>query len=428
MRTATERLEAAIAALPPGGAPFAVLRIGMDGFRVVNETLGHAIGDDVLELAEQRLQAAVREHEIVVRLPGDEFAVLLHSVESVLRAGAAADRLNDLVQRVYLVQGEVVNVTACLGIALAPEDGTRAELLLQRAGAALQCAKASGIGMVQFFEPAMEENRKKRHSLSLDLRKALLLRQFEVHYQPQVDVRTGALTGFEALLRWRHPDLGLVSPAEFIPLAEEIGLMGMIGEWVLRTACEQAAQLPEGLVMAINASPVQFKNGYFAQSVETALERAGIAGRRIEIEITEGLLLKNEAVVITALNQLHRMNVRLAMDDFGTGYSSLGQLAKLPFDKIKIDRSLVGGSAKERAIVRAITTLGEGIGIATLAEGIETRKQLVCAEADGCSEAQGFFFSKAVPSADLPQVLKRFAPAESAAVNLQEHVATGAYR
>lgn len=409
MKTATERLEVAIAALPPGGAPFALLRIGMDDFRIVNETLGVAIGDEVLELAERRLQAAVREQEIVVRLPGDEFAVLLHSVESVIRAGAAADRLNDLLQRVYLVQGEVVNVTACLGIALAPEDGQHAEVLLQRAGAALQCAKLAGLGMVQFFEPAMEENRRKRHSLSLDLRKALLLRQLEVHYQPQVDVQSQALTGFEALLRWRHPELGMVSPAEFIPLAEETGLMSMIGEWVLRTACCEAAKLPPGLVMAINASPVQFKNGLFAQSVEDALQHAGIGGNRIEIEITEGLLLKNEAVVVTALHHLHRLDVRLAMDDFGTGYSSLGQLAKLPFDKIKIDRSLVGGTAKERAIVRAIATLGEGIGMATLAEGIETRTQLAHAEADGCSEAQGYLFGKAMPAADLPALVRKFA-------------------
>lgn len=412
MRTATERLELAIAALPHRDAPFAVLRIGMDDFRIVNETMGHAIGDEVLELAERRLQAAVREHEIVVRLPGDEFAVLLHSVESVIRAGAAADRLNDLLQRVYLVQGEVVNVTACLGIALAPEDGEHAELLLQRSGAALQCAKAAGIGMVQFFEPSMEENRKKRHSLSLDLRKALLLHQFEVHYQPQVDVQTQALTGFEALLRWRHPDLGMIPPLDFIPLAEEMGLMGMIGEWVLRTACEQAAQLPDHLVIAVNASPVQFKNGMFAHSVDTALQRAGIPGNRIEIEITEGILLKNEAVVVAALHGLHRLGVRLAMDDFGTGYSSLGQLAKLPFDKIKIDRSLVGGTAKERAIVRAIATLGDGIGMATVAEGIETPTQLAHAEADGCNVAQGYFFGKPVPAHDLHSVLERFASAK----------------
>ena len=408
MKTAVERLEMAIAALPGSGVPFAVLRVGMDDFRLVNETMGHAIGDEVLELAEKRLQAAVREHEIVIRLPGDEFVVLLYAVESVMRAGAAADRLNDLLQRVYLVDGEVVNVTACMGLALAPEDGAHAEQLLQRAGAALQCAKNAGIGLVQFFEPAMEENRKKRHSLSLDLRKALLLQQFEMHYQPQVDMQTQTLTGFEALLRWRHPDLGWISPMEFIPIAEEIGLMGMIGDWVLRTACDQAAELPDHLVIAINASPVQFKSGLFAQAVEAALVRAGIHGSRIEIEITEGLLLKNEATVVAALHDLHRMGVRLAMDDFGTGYSSLGQLAKLPFDKIKIDRSLVGGTAKERAIVRAIATLGEGIGMATVAEGIETPTQLAHAEADGCNAAQGYFFGRPAPARDLPSLLERF--------------------
>ncbi len=418
MKTAVERLEMAIAALPVSASPFAVLRIGMDDFRLVNETHGHAIGDEVLELAERRLQAAVRENEVVVRLPGDEIAVLLHSVESVMRAGAAADRLNDLLQRVYLVQGEVVNVTACIGVSLAPEDGIHAELLLQRAGAALQCAKAAGIGMVQFFEPAMEEDRKKRHSLSLDLRKALLLQQFEVHYQPQVDMQSQTLTGFEALLRWRHPDLGWISPMSFIPLAEEIGLMGMIGDWVLRTACEQAALLPERLVIAVNASPVQFKTGLFAHSVATALQRAGISGSRIEIEITEGLLLKNEAIVVAALHSLHKLGVRLAMDDFGTGYSSLGQLAKLPFDKIKIDRSLVGGTAKERAIVRAIATLGGGIGMATVAEGIETPTQLAHAEADGCNVAQGYFFGRPVPATELPALLERFAVANDVQISV----------
>lgn len=407
MKNAVERLETAIAALPQTDAPFAVLRIGMDDFRLINDTFGHGIGDEVLDLAEKRLAAAIREHEIVLRLPGDEFVVLLHSVESVVRAGAAADRLNDLLQRVYLVDGEVVNVTACFGVALAPEDGNRAEILLQRAGAALQCAKASGIGMVQFFEPAMEENRKKRHTLSLDLRRALLLQQFEVHYQPQIDVQTHTLTGFEALLRWRHPDLGWISPAEFIPLAEEIGLMGVIGEWVLRSACEQAAGLPGHLTIAINASPVQFRNGQFAHTVEQALQRAGIPGHRIEIEITEGLLLKNEAVVVSALHALHRLGVRLAMDDFGTGYSSLGQLSRLPFDRIKIDRSLVGGTAKERAIVRAIATLGEGIGMATLAEGIETSTQLANAEADGCNAVQGYLFGAAVPPSQIPDLLQK---------------------
>ncbi len=218
------------------------------------------------------------------------------------------------------------------------------------------------------------------------------------------------LTGFEALLRWRHPDLGFISPMEFIPLAEEIGLMGMIGDWVLRTACQQAALLPEPLVIAVNVSPVQFKSGLFAHTVESALVSTGIAGNRLEIEITEGLLWKNETVVVSELQHLHRLGVQLAMDDFGTGYSSLGQLAKLPFDKIKIDRSLAGGTTKERAIVRAIAALGSGIGMATVAEGIETPAQLAHAEADGCNGVQGYYFGKPVPSDQLPVVLGRFSP------------------
>ncbi len=409
MEAAGERLQTAIAALPGGRSSFAVLRIGMDDFHLVNQAHGRAVGDEVLDLAEQRLQAAVREHEIVLRLEGDEFAVLLHPVESVMRAGAAADRLNELLQSAYPLRGDNVHVTACIGVALAPEDGTQAELLLARAGAALACAKAAGIGLVQFFEPAMEGNRKKRHSLSLDLRKALLLGQMEVHYQPQVNAESHALTGFEALLRWQHPDLGWISPKEFIPLAEEIGLMGMIGDWVLRTACEQAAQLPEPLVISINASLVQFRNGLFVHTVESALRRAAIPGSRIEIEITEGVLLGSEGVVVAALHALRRLGVRLVMDDFGTGYSSLGQLAKLPFHAVKMDRSLVGAASKVRAMVRSIAMLGKGLGMVTVAKGVETPMQLAHAEADGCSALQGHLFGRAVPAAELPDLIEQFA-------------------
>lgn len=399
---------------------FAVLLVGLDRFKGLNETLGTAIGDQLLNTASKRLLSALREKDRVLRMPRDEFAILLHPVRSANVSDIVAERFVDLLNRPFLVQGQVINLTASIGIALAPQSGIDGDTLLRRAGIALQCAKSIGAGKIRLFEPAMEDRLIARRTLISDLRKALLLRQLEVFYQPQVDLASEALIGFEALLRWHHPERGWVSPAEFIPLAEENGLIETIGDWVLRTACQEAAKLPQHIVMAVNVSPLQFRTGSFLRSIEDALTIAGLPANRLEIEITEGVLLKNGQDVVTMLNDLRAMGVRLAMDDFGTGYSSLGQLSKLPFNTIKIDRSLIAGGPKERHIVRAIAMLGTALGMTTLAEGIETEEQLINTRSEGCNSAQGYLFGKAVPASQLAAVLTRFSRKRSSKPEILE--------
>jgi diguanylate cyclase (GGDEF)-like protein len=386
---------------------FAIFLIGMERSRALSDVLGYSFGEEVVSLGGGRIESTLREQDSVVRLSNDEFVVLIKSSPSAEESGIIAKRLIDLLQRPYAIRGQVVNVTACIGIVLGQQYGLQAELLLNRAGIALRAAQAAGAGTFQLFDVGMEERIKARHALTADLRKALLLDQFEVHYQPQISMKSRQLIGLEALLRWRHPTLGMVPPVEFIVIAEEIGLIKTIGEWVLRTACRQAALLSNGTVVAVNASPIQLNDGCFADTVDRALASAGLPANRLEIEITEGILLEHTSTVLSTLHDLHARGVRLAIDDFGTGYSSLGQLAELPFDTIKIDRSLVGASAQQRAIVRSIVALGEGLGMSVLAEGLETEEEFDNACSAGCCSGQGYLLGRAMPPNQLEEFLSR---------------------
>lgn len=391
----------------------AVMLIDLDRFKAVNDTLGHAAGDTLLKLSAGRLQSAVRTTDLVARFGGDEFAILLDPSLNRDEPARIGRRILDLVQRTYMIEGQLVNVGTSIGIAQSPENGTDCKTLLRNADLALYQAKAQGRATFQFFDVSMEKRAQDRRANELELRKALALRQLELFYQPQVDTPNERLVGFEALIRWRHPEKGLIPPNLFLPLAEEIGVIVPIGEWVLRTACREAMKWPSEITVAVNASPLQFDTGYFAESVRQALEATGLPGERLEIEITEGILLRNDEAVLKTLHELRAMKVRVAMDDFGTGYASLSQLARFPFDKIKIDRSLAGfegDDAKQRAIVRAITALGQSLGVCTLAEGVESAEQLARLQTDGCSSVQGFFFGKPVPADQLSEIISRLAP------------------
>jgi len=391
-------------ALVPGAA---LVVLDLDRFKAVNDSLGHAAGDAVLRLVGQRIASAVRAPgDAAFRLGGDEFAVLL-------RDGAGAhvlgERLVDLLSRPYLVQGMVATVGASAGIAFAPADAFDPDALAHCADLALYVAKADGRGIVRLFRPEMARRAAARHALEQDLRAAIARGQLELFYQPQANLATRALVGFEALLRWRHPERGLVSPADFIPLAEETRLILSIGDWALRTACRDAQGWPEPLPVAVNVSAVQLAEPErLCRAVEGALAASGLAPTRLELEITESALVHNVDAALGALRTLRGLGVRIAMDDFGTGYSSLSQLRSFPFDKLKIDRSFVrdlGGSAEAVAVVRAIAALGASLGMRTIAEGVETGEQADRVQAEGCTDMQGYLLSRPLPAANIAELI-----------------------
>ncbi len=398
-------------------ATLAVLCIDLDNFKTVNDTLGHPVGDSLLQEASKRLRACARPADTVARLGGDEFAIVQDAVDQPVGATALAARVIKEMAEPCDVQGHQIVIGASVGIAIAPDDGKDPDRLLKNADMALYRAKADGRGAYRFFEPAMDAKMQARRALELDLRKALALGEFEPFYQPIINLETNAVSGFEALLRWRNPERGLVPPGEFIPLAEEIGLVNPIGAWVLKQACTEAAGWPGQIKVAVNLSPVQFKSGTLVLDVIAALGASGLPAHRLELEITETVLLQDTEATLSILNQLRALGVRISMDDFGTGYSSLSYLRKFPFDKIKIDQSFIRDLSDKPdsiAIVRAVAGLGATLGIATTAEGVETDEQLERLRAEGCTEVQGYLFSRPKPANELNALLRQLNPASKA--------------
>jgi len=394
-----------------GTSALAILMIDLDRFKSVNDTLGHPVGDEVLRLVARRMRTTIRDSDMLTRFGGDEFGLLIEGRDAE-QAAAIGRRLLEIVGRPYLACGHLVNVGASIGIACAPDHTSDAATLLRYADLALYSVKTAGRNGCAFFSPAMDARAHARRTLEIDLRRALTLCQFEVHFQPQVALHGNRLCGFEALMRWRHPERGLVPPADFIPLAEEIGLIGAIGEWILVNACREAASWPEALTLAVNVSGRQFEDGRLVDTVRRVLATTGLAGNRLELEITESVLMCNENAVLGMLRDLRALGVRVAMDDFGTGYSSLSQLRSFPFDKIKIDKSFIRQGETlptDTAIIRAITAMGASLGMATVAEGVETEEELAQIRAEGCDVVQGYLFSRPVPAADLPALIATFA-------------------
>ena len=390
------------------GATCALHYLDLDRFKSVNDTLGHPVGDALLKAVAERLRLTVREIDTVVRLGGDEFSVLQLGVDEPEQAMSLARRLLEVISAPYQIAEHAITIGTSIGIALAPRDGLDADDLIKKADIALYHTKATGRGTATIFEPSMQANFLARRALEQDLRDAITDEQFDLHYQPVVDLKSGSVSSVEALIRWTHPTRGAVSPMDFIPVAEEVGLISAIGEWVLRRACKDAMQWPAGIKIAVNVSPSQFKSTDLVALVTNTLAEVGLDAGRLTLEITESTILQGDDAVLSVLNRLREQGVTIALDDFGTGYSSMSYLRRFPFDTLKIDRSFIRDAADRSdsaAIVRAIASLASSLGMKTVAEGVETNADLDMVRAAGCSHVQGYLFSRPVPVTSVAAVL-----------------------
>jgi diguanylate cyclase (GGDEF)-like protein len=384
----------------------AILCLDLDQFKSVNDALGHPIGDELLKLVGDRLRGCTREPDTVARLGGDEFAIIMTQMQQPADAAALSKRIRDSIVKPYQIDGHQIVTDISIGISVAPFDATESDPLLRNADMALYGAKADGRGTYRFFEPEMNTRMKARRELEMDLRKALVSKEFELHYQPLVNLQTNDVNAFEALLRWNHATRGMVSPADIIPIAEETGLIVPLGEWVLNTACTEAVNWPDHIKVAVNLSPAQLNNRNLLCMVKDALANSGMSASKLQLEITESVLLQNTFAALATLHDLRKLGVQIALDDFGTGYSSLSYLRSFPFDKIKIDRSFiqdVSNGAEPFAIVNAVAGLAKCLNMISTAEGVETQQQLETLQAIGCTEMQGYLFSRARPANEISQ-------------------------
>ena len=392
------------------GQRLAVLCLDLDHFKNVNDSLGHPVGDELLRAVASRLRGCVRETDAISRVGGDEFAIIQTDITDATDAERLALRLAEVIAAPFDLQGHMVVITTSIGIAVAPVDGIEADELLKNADMALYGAKSDGRAVYRFFEPRMDARMKARRTLELALRQALANDEFELYYQPAVNLDGETVHCCEALLRWNHPEQGLIMPADFIPVAEEIGLIVPIGEWVIRRACQDATAWPEDIRVAVNLSPTQLNNSLLFPTVLNALNAARLPPHRLELEITEAVLMENTEANLRTLHGLRALGIRISMDDFGTGYSSLSYLRSFPFDKIKIDRCFITGLGDDNesaAIVQAVAGLAQQLSMTTTAEGVETRTQLDRVRELGCTDVQGHFYSPPVPARELAAIFAR---------------------
>jgi diguanylate cyclase (GGDEF)-like protein len=402
-----ERLEQSLKAIRPG-EQLAVLYIDIDEFKSVNDALGHPIGDELLKGVAERLRGCLKETDVAARLGGDEFAVIQTAIKDRSETTRLVDEIHSAIRQPLECMGHLITTDASIGIALAPGDGVDLDQLLKNADLALYGAKGDGRRTYRFFEAGMDQRARARRSLELELRQAISDGILEIYYQPVVNIEDDKVSSCEALLRWRHPERGMISPAEFIPIAEDSGLINQLGLWVLNTACAEATTWPDHVRVAVNVSPVQFRSPSLALNVAAALAACGLPASRLELEITEAVLIRDDEAALDMLHQLRQLGVRIALDDFGTGYSSLSYLQRFPFDKIKIDRSFIrdiAGPGASSSIVQAVVNIAAASDMTTTAEGVETEQQRNLLYILGCTEMQGYLFSPAIPAADVRRLL-----------------------